>query len=334
MSDELLERVVSSYMELGFSECGFAWQGGEPSLSGLDFYKKAIELQKKYSKDTQTVNNSFQTNAVLLDDEWCRFFNQNQFLVGISLDGPKQFHDYYRIDKAGKPTFERVIKAIETCRRNKAEFNILSLLNDKNVEHPDELFDFFVNEQKIKYLQFVPCVEKDPSTGRVAKFSISPEQFGDFFCRIFDRWCDHGPEKVSIRLFDSILSYYVRGGHTNCTFGRRCNDYVVIEHNGDVFCCDFFVEGDWCLGNILETPIGKLFENVRKREFADLKHEYGNKCFLCRYNEICQAGCLKDRTVLSTDFKNQSYFCQSYKKFFDHSLPKFMQLAGQLGSPS
>ena len=239
MTEQVLEKLIKDYLRPGFPVAGFAWQGGEPTLMGLDFYKKAVELQKKYASPNQQVSNSLQTNAILLDEKWCQFLHDNNFLVGISIDGPACFHDYYRIDHAGKGTFDKVISAIEICREYKVEFNVLVLLNNKNVEHPDELFDFFI-KKGIGYLQFIPCVEIDPVTNKIAQFSISPAQYGKFLCRLFDRWADYGPTKLSIRDFESILSFCLTGRGTLCTFDRQCSQYIVVEHNGDCFPCDFF----------------------------------------------------------------------------------------------
>jgi len=325
MSDEVLETMVRDYLGLGFSMSSFAWQGGEPTLMGLDFFRQAIDYQQQYGKGGQAVSNSLQTNGILLDDGWCRFLHEYKFLVGISLDGPQHLHDVYRRDRRKRGTFTLVMEAIERCRANKVEFNILVLLNDRNVGAVDELYDFF-RGLGLRYLQFIPCVERDPQTGKAADFSITPAQYGDFLCRLFDRWLAHGTKKVSIRLFDSIMSYYVNGHHTNCTFNERCDDYVVVEHNGEVFCCDFFVEGQWKLGNILQTPVGELFNSDRKRDFARRKREVAHRCFVCRYFPICRGGCLKDRMVLSGDHKALNYYCSSYRQFFDHALAELMQL--------
>lgn len=171
---------------------------------------------------------------------------------------------------------------------------MLTLLTDHNVERADELFAFFV-DQKIRYMQFIPCVEKE--NGRIASYSITPEQYGRFLCRLFDLWLSHGPEKISIRFFDSVMSFIVHGQHTICSFRKRCNDYVVVEHNGDVFACDFFVQGEWRLGNILQTPIGELAASPAKRRFSELKTEVKNQCLVCRYFAIYRGGCLKDRII-------------------------------------
>jgi len=334
MSEEVLERLVKDYMELRFPLAGFAWQGGEPTLMGLDFYKKVVELQKKYGVSGQEVGNSLQTNAILLNEKWCRFLSENKFLVGVSIDGPKEFHDFYRLDHSGAGTFDRVMRAIDNCKRHNVEFNTLTLLNDRNADHPDEVFDFLI-ELGVKFVQFIPCVEVDPETGEIADFSITPKQYGDFLCRLFDRWYAYGPRKLSIRDFDSVLSYYVTGRHSICTFDRQCSQYIVIEHNGDAFCCDFFVEPKWRLGNIFETPIEKLAVSSKKRTFAQAKKNLCNKCLVCRHLAVCRGGCMKDRAPFDKEnYGRESYFCEAYKQFFDYAIPRFMQIAAEINAES
>ena len=332
MSEEVLEKLVKDYMRLRFALAGFAWQGGEPTLMGLDFYRKAVELQKKYGFAGQEVGNSLQTNAILLDEKWCRFLHQSRFLVGVSIDGPKEMHDYYRLDHSGAGTFERVMRAIENCREQKVEFNTLTLLNDVNVKHPDEVFDFLVG-LGVKFLQFIPCVELDAATGRVTDFSITPQQYAEFQCRLFDRRVEYGPGNLSIRDFDSILSYYVAGRQTICTFDKQCSQYIVIEHAGDAYPCDFFVEPKWRLGSILQTPIEKLAAGALKRKFARNKKNLCSKCLVCRHLAICRGGCMKDRTPFDKDdFGRESYYCEAYKRFFDYAGPKFMQIAADINA--
>ena len=334
MSEQVLEKLVRDYMELRFKFSGFAWQGGEPTLMGIDFYKKAVELQKKYGAAGQQVGNSLQTNAVLLDDRWCQFLHDYKFLVGISIDGPRELHDYYRLDHSGHGSFDKVIRAIEKCKEYKVEFNTLTLLNNKSVEHPEMLFDFLVG-LGVKFVQFIPCVEVDAAAGGVTDFSITPKQYSDFLCRLFDKWYDYGPQKVSIRDFDSILAYCLTGRHTICTFDKQCTQYIVIEHNGDAFCCDFFVEPRWRLGNIFEMPIEKLAASVLKRKFARNKNNLCNKCLVCRHLAICRGGCMKDRTPFDRDnFGRESYFCEGYKRFFDYAMPKFSQIAAAINAGS
>jgi len=333
MTTKVLEKMTRDYLSLGFPTASFSWQGGEPTLMGLDFYKQAVEFQSKYAVSNQQVTNALQTNGLLLiDQNWCKFLHETDFLVGISVDGPKELHDYYRHDLAGHGTFGRIMRAIENCKEHEVKFNTLTLLNSKNVQYPDILFDFFV-DNGISYLQFIPCIETNPSTGQIADFSITPEQYGHFLCRLFDRWYDYGPEKISIRDFDSILSYLISGTHTICTFNKQCSDYIVIEHTGDSFVCDFFVRPEWNLGNIFDIPIQDLAASERKRSFARAKQDLPNKCLICRYLNICRGGCLKDRVGFpSGSFQNESYFCPSYKKFFDYAMPRFNQLAAKFSS--
>jgi len=329
MSDDVLETLIKDYLALRFDKSCFAWQGGEPTLMGLDFYKKVVELQKKYGTDGQVVTNALQTNGILLDDNWCKFLSDANFLVGISIDGPKEYHDHYRLDFKGNGTFDKVMAAIDKCRQYNVEFNTLTLLNDINVEHPDELFDFFI-ENKIMYLQFIPCVEVDTQTNQVKDYSITAEQYGNFLCRLFDRWYEYGPEKLSVRLFDSVLQYCLTGCHTICTFSVRCTDYIVIEHTGDAFCCDFFVTPKWRLGNITETPIEKLATSAAKRAFGRLKQNLANKCLLCRHLAVCRGGCMKDRAPFDkNNFGTESYFCEAYRKFFDYTMPRFLNLIAE-----
>lgn len=332
MSDQVAEELVRSYLRLSLPHSSFAFQGGEPTLMGLDFYKRIVELQKKYATDSQSVTNALQTNGILLDDdEWCKFLADNDFLVGISMDGPREYHDTYRLDHAGKGTWDRVMASIEKCRKHNVQYNILVLLNNINVQHPDEVWDFFI-EQKVKFLQFVQCVERDPQTGEIADFSITPKQYADFMCRIFDRWQQHGVRKVSVRSFDSILSHCLGQGHTECTFMPKCADYIVIEHDGGVYCCDFFVEGGSHLGNIMETPIGKLASSKKKRDFNKQKRNLPNKCIVCRHYGICRGGCPKDRRMADSEMKIETFFCDSYKQIFDYTLPKMWQLAAEVNS--
>ena len=334
MSGDVLERLVKDYMGLRFQLSGFAWQGGEPTLMGVDFYKKAVELQKKYANPGQQIVNTLQTNAVLLDEQWCRSLHDNNFLVGVSIDGPEGFHNHYRTDRAGAGSFQKVIKAVENLKKYKVEFNVLVLLNDKNVGHPDEVFDFFV-KQDVRYLQFVPCVEFDRATGKAAEFSITPIQYGEFMCRFFDRWCKYGPQKMSVRDFDSILSWCVQGRHATCTFDKQCASYIVIEHNGDAFCCDFFVEPRWRLGNIFETPIEKLAASDKKRQFMRAKQNLCDKCLVCRHLAICHGGCMKDKfSSFQNGGNSESYLCEGYRRFFDYAMPRFMQIAAAINANS
>ncbi|MHC4359622.1 MAG: anaerobic sulfatase maturase [Planctomycetota bacterium] len=332
MSVEVLEKLVKDYMSLRFGMSAFAWQGGEPMLMGLDFYKEVVRLQEKYGGDGQEVSNALQTNGIMIDEEWSHFLRERRFLVGISVDGPKRFHDHFRLDFTGGGTHDKVMKAIENCRKFDVEFNTLTLLNRFNADYPEEVLDFLV-DNGVRFLQFIPCVELDPDTGKVTDFSITPEQYGNFLCRAFDRWCEIGLENLSIRDFESILSFCVAGKHTICTFDKQCSGYIVVEHKGDCYCCDFFVEPKWYIGNILEMPIEKIAASSKKRAFGRLKGNLCNKCVVCRHLALCRGGCMKDRVPFDkNNFGRESYFCESYKQFFDYALPRFMQIAATISA--
>ncbi len=331
MTTEVLERLVKDYMGLRFQLSGFAWQGGEPTVMGLDFFKRAVELQTRYGVAGQEVGNSIQTNAVLLDNaEWCRFLQESKFLVGVSIDGPKELHDHYRLDLGGHGTWDRVMAAIGRMRDLGVEYNTLTLINRLTADRADEIFDFLLG-LGVRYLQFIPCVEVDPQSGQIAEFSVTPKQYGDFLCRVFDRWMAFGPDKLSVRDFDSILSHCISGRHSICTFDRQCSQYIVIEHQGDAFPCDFFVEPKWRLGNIFDTPIAELAACARKKAFARMKTNLANKCIVCRHLAICRGGCMKDRAPFDMDnYGRESYFCESYRQFFDHAMPRFLHVAAQI----
>ncbi len=331
MNMDVLEKLIRDYMSLNFETSSFAWQGGEPTLMGLDFYKKVVKLQIKYGSNGRKVSNALQSNGILLDERWCEFLAEYNFLVGISLDGTKELHDYYRVGKSGEGTFDKVVKAIQRCKKYNVQYNVLTLLNQNNVEKCDDIFNFFINHG-IKFWQFIPCAEVDAKSGRVTDFSITPEQYGRFLCRLLDKWLEHDPKKISIRMFESLISYCVSGSHTICTFNRSCDDYIVVEHNGDAFCCDFFVEKKWRCGNIIDTHVRKLFNSNIKKKFAKSKHVVEDKCFLCRYKALCQGGCLKDRIVIAGRYDSSSYFCESYKQFFDYAMPKINLIAAEIQS--
>jgi uncharacterized protein len=326
MSDEVGEKLVAEYMQTGFDVAGFAWQGGEPTLMGLDFFRRVVGLQKQYGTAGQQISNKIQTNAVLLDDAWCEFLHENKFLLGISIDGPEEFHNAYRLDHSGRGTFDKTMRGIENCKKHDVEFSALVVLNDKNVAYPEELFQFLV-ENDMTYVQFIPCIEKDAATGKAAPFSIRPEQYGDFLCALFDLWNDYGPDKMNIRLFDSLTTYHVMGHHSMCTFSKQCAGFVVVEHTGDAYCCEFFVEPGWRLGNIMETPLAELAQSKVKRTFARSKQNISNKCLVCRYLDICRGGCVKDRSRLD---EAQTHFCQAYKQFFDHAGAVIGQIATEI----
>jgi uncharacterized protein len=224
------------------------------------------------------------------------------------------------------------MRGIETCQRFGVEFNCLVLVNRLTGDHAQDILDFFL-DRGISFLQFIPCVELDPDTGRPAEVSVTPAQYGDFLCQAFDRWLEVGPTHLSIRDFDSMVNYCVTGAHTICTFGRQCADYIVIEHRGDAYPCDFFVTPDCCLGNIMDTPIEKLAASAAKRQFARQKQRMHNSCLVCSYLDMCRGGCMKDRIPLGQQTGiPRSYLCEGYRRFFAHAQPRLTHLAADLNA--
>jgi len=325
MSDRVLEALISQCMDLGVTT--FSWQGGEPALMGLDFFQRVVELEIRYGSPGATVANAFQTNGTLLDSDWARFLGDYNFLVGLSIDGPAHLHDHYRRDAAGKGTYSRVMEAARLLKLHGVEFNILVLVNDVNVKEPDVVWDFF-RENEFSFLQFVPCVEPG-GKGKAAPFSVTPEEYGEFLITVFDRWVEDFPN-VSVRDFDDLLAHELGMPPGTCTVSQQCGSYVVIEHNGDVFVCDFFVMSRWRLGNILQTPLAEIIKSEKFGEFARNKSNLGSACRSCEYLEWCYGGCQKHRVVLGGPVTAPSYFCKSYKMLFSHALPKIPQLAQRL----
>ncbi len=331
MKPAVLEKLISEVMQSDSIRPCFAWQGGEPTLMGLDFFKRAIELQIKYGKPGQSVSNSLMTNGVLLDSQWARFLAEYCFLVGISLDGPSEFHDFYRKDEKRRPTHRRVMDAVRLLSDHNVSFNALVLLNDKNVKEPDAVYDFLVGNG-IFFLQFVPCVEPG-GKGIPAAFSITPTEYGRFLCKTFDRWADDFPN-VSVRDFDDLLAKYTGQLSGTCTHNEFCGDYLVVEHNGDVYPCDFFVQPSLKLGNITEMPLAEIAQLPAFKTFAENKSRFdlNAPCLKCEWLKFCNGGCQKHRAVLHPEksVSGPSYFCQAYKMLFKHASHRLGSLAEKL----
>ena len=333
MSLPVLEELVRQVMESGERMVSFNWQGGEPTLMGLDFFKKAVALEQKYGRG-QEVGNGFQTNGILINERWCEFFKEYNFLVGLSLDGPEHVHDYYRRDRGGRPTWARVMKAAELMGKHGVAYNILAVVNDYSAQFAREVYSFLTQQafpanHEEKFLQFIPIVETDPETGKAASFSASGKAFGKFLCEVFDCWLADfrdGWPTVSVRFFDTVFHSYVGMQAPECSSMEECGPYVVVEHNGDVYSCDFFVEPRWKLGNIMQGSLVEMLNSPRQREFGRLKATLPEPCLDCLYLKICRGGCTKDRIRDPAD-KGLCHFCTSYKMFFGHADAEFRRLA-------
>jgi len=303
-----------------------AWQGGEPTLMGLDFFKRSIKFQKSIVRPGVTVENTFQTNGILLDDEWCRFFHKNNFLIGLSLDGPKELHDVYRKDRGGKGSFDRVMKAVRLLQKHKVEFNILCTVNSKNADQPLEVYRFFRDKARTPYIQFIPIVERDNETGyqegsRVTERSVKPAQYGRFLTEIFDEWVKRDVGKTFVLNFDGALAGWLDMAGTVCIFGPTCGLGVALEDNGDLYSCDHFVEPKYFLGNILETPLPELVASEKQRRFGlDKRDTLPRYCQKCEFVFVCNGECPKNRFVETPDGEaGLNYLCEAYIDFFKHA---------------
>ncbi len=313
-----------------------AWQGGEPTLMGLDFYRHSVEFQKKYQKPGTHIENTFQTNGILLNDEWCRFFRENNFLVGLSMDGPRELHDFYRKDKAGRGTFDRVVRAARLLQKYKVECNILCTVNSKNAGHPLEVYRFFRDELGFPYIQFIPIVERKDESGfqegeMVTGRSVQPGQFGRFLIEIFDEWVRRDVGKMFVLNFDGALAGWLGMAGTLCIFGPTCGLGMALEHNGDLYSCDHFVEPNHCLVNILTTPMIELVVSEQQRKFGrNKKDSLPRYCRECAVLSICNGECPKNRFSKTPDGEpGLNYLCAGYKAFFKHA-DKPMRIMAEL----
>ena len=337
MSDEVHEAYIRQLIEAHrIPQVTVAWQGGEPTLMGLDFFRRSVELQKKYQKPDTRIENTFQTNGILLDDDWCRFFHENNFLIGLSMDGPKKLHDIYRKDKGGHGTFDRVLAAARLLQAHKVEFNILCTVNSKNSHHPLDVYRFFRDELKADFIQFIPIVERDNETGyqegnKVTYRSVEPQQWGHFLIVIFDEWLKRDVGTTFVLNFDGALAGWLDMAGTVCIFGPTCGLGVALEHNGDLYSCDHFVEPDYYLGNILETPLADLVASEKQRKFGqDKKDTLPRYCRECEFLRICHGECPKNRILEAPKGETGlNYLCAGYKAFFNHA-DKAMRIMADL----
>jgi uncharacterized protein len=330
MSEEVQEELIRQVMQQSGDSVSIAWQGGEPTLMGLDFYKRAVELERKYGHG-QSVGNGLQTNGTLLNQEWAEFLKEYNWLVGISIDGPEFVHNRYRIDKSGRGTHKKVEENARMLLESGVAVNVLATLNDYSVQFPDEIYNYF-KSLGLTWMQFIPVVEtdlNDPS--KAAPFSVSAKGYGEFLCRIFDLWLadfQDGKPTTQVRHFDSVFYTYVGMPAPECTMMKECGVYVVIEHNGNVYSCDYFVEPKWKLGNIMEQRIITMLNSKKQQAFGAAKAILPGECRRCPWLTKCYGGCIKDRIKDPQD-NRKPRFCQSYKMFFAHADSTMRLLAGQ-----
>lgn len=326
MPENVLECLIYDLLSYNFSTSVFSWQGGEPTLAGLDFFKTVVDLQKKYGHRGQVIGNSIQTNGILINKDWAQFLAKYKFLVGISLDGPEDAHNYYR-----QNSYKRVMDAIEILKEYNVEFNILTVVSEANVRRGREIYQFF-RKNGFSYLQFIPCLEWDPEKQKSRPYTFHSSDYGEFLCQAFDEWIKNDISKVSVRLFEDIMSYYLGKGNPSCTFKDRCDSYLVVEHNGDIYPCDFFVYPEWKLGNLLENSLMDISNSELRKKFANRKEELSEDCKHCEWLPLCHNGCQVDRfyPIRNANVNKNNYLCSAYKKFFAYSENTFREIANRL----
>ena len=336
MSDEMLEQFTREYIEAQtMNQVLFTWHGGEPLLRSIDFYRKALSLQQKYAGGRR-IDNVIQTNGTLLTDEWCEFFAQNHWLVGISIDGPQPDHDHYRLTAAGKPSWKKVMQGIKLLKKHGVEWNAMAVVNAYNVNHPLEFYRFF-KENGCQFLQFTPIVERltrhedgrtlanlaDKDEISLSEASVAPEQWGYFLCAIFDEWVRKDVGKIFVEIFDCTLANWMGISPGICAYSKECGHAGVMEHNGDVYSCDHFVFPEYKLGNIRDHSLVDMLYGKQQQEFSRLKHSsLPRQCKECDMEFACHGECPKNRFMKDKyGDSGLNYLCPGYYHYYQHVAP-------------
>lgn len=337
MSVETLELIMRKALQRPRQYMAFSWQGGEPTLMGLDFFREVIRFEQKYGAGMH-VANSMQTNGILIDESWTSFFKKYRFVVGLSIDGPESVHDRYRLDYAVRPSHAQVERAADLLLSSKVEVNALAAVTEQSSYRTEEIYTY-LKSLGFTYMQFIPILEMTDSKPMVmADYSVTPKSYGRFLCELFDLWVQdfsEGRPSTSIRQFENYAAIYMGYDSPECTERKRCGDYLVVEHNGDIFSCDFFVEDAWRLGSVYgNASFEQILNGKRQTLFGELKTKLDNRCLRCAYLRFCYGGCPKDR-LRSPSFKRFNPYCESVKMFFDYADNRFRALVRQqvAGSP-
>lgn len=340
MSEEVLREYLSQYIDSQRGpEVIVSWQGGEPTIMGLDFFRRSVDIVGELDTGGKRIAYTIQTNGTLIDEEWCRFFSENRFLVGLSLDGPRAMHDAYRVDRKGRPTFDRVVKSARLLRENGVEFNILCSVHAANQDHPLEVYRFLRDELEVNWIQFIPIVERINDDGTtllqqgdtVTERSVDPVKWGSFLMGVFREWLVRDVGEVHVNFFEAAFASWVGGPALMCIFDETCGDAMALEYNGDLYSCDHFVEPDYLLGNILEKPLVDLAFSGQQRCFAEDKRDsLPGYCRQCDVLFACRGGCPKNRFIRTPDGEpGLNYLCLGYREFF-HQIDGSMKLMVRL----
>jgi uncharacterized protein len=346
MSTEVLETYIRDYIasqvRIGQREIWFAWQGGEPTMLGLDYFRTIVALERKHAPAGLVIHNALQTNGTLLDDDWGRFLHDEQFLVGLSLDGPPRLHDHYRRDRRNLPTSSRVLAGWELLARHGVDTNVLCVVNNWNVKSALDIYSY-LRELGVQFMQFIPVVERIDQNGELAgpprpgneefsvtSWSVRPRDYGRFLCAIFDEWVRRDVGTVYVQLFDLLLGVWLGQPASLCVFAETCGTGLALEHNGDLYACDHYVYPEYRLGNITETPIDTLAALPEQRQFGlDKKARLPEACRQCQWRFACHGGCPKHRFLPTPadDPERLNYFCEANKMFFAHAAPYLTTMA-------
>ncbi|MCK5149012.1 anaerobic sulfatase maturase [bacterium] len=327
MDEAVLESMIKQALSGPAMDFSFGWQGGEPTLMGLVFFRKVVEFQKRYGQGRR-VSNSLQTNGILIDEDWGVFLKEYQFLVGLSLDGPEHIHDHYRKKRDGSGSWRQVMESARLMLDLGVEVNALVVVNDYSVQFPEEIYQFH-KDLGLNWMQFIPCVESDVSDpSQPAECAVSGVAFGKFLMTLFDLWwadLDGLTPGTNLRFFDAVLHHYVSVPPPLCTLKQVCGDYLVVEHNGNVYPCDFYVEKDYLLGNVLDDDINTLSQSAQQEAFGRAKSKRHDDCQTCEWLRLCWGGCPKDR--IGDSEPGLSHLCEGYQLFFAHAHERFTDLA-------
>lgn len=330
MLDDVLEAYITQHIEASPEPViRFSWHGGEPTLLGVDYFRKIVALQRRHQPPDRRIVNGIQTNGTLLDEDWCRFLAAEGFAVGLSLDGPPDLHDQYRVTKDQEPTHLQTIRGYVLLQKHRVHTDILCVVNTRNVRYPLRVYRYF-KRINARYINFLPLVEpQSTATGGVSDASVSAEAWGTFLCTIFDEWRDRDIGQVDVRIIDEAARVAFNQEHALCVFRPTCGDIPVVEHDGDVYSCDHFVDGEHRLGNIKETPLVELLESPAQRTFGKAKREtLPRYCRECEVRAMCNGGCPKNRLLRTTEGDpGLNYLCAGYKRFFTHCRPFVSEVA-------
>jgi len=322
MSDETLETYIRQLIEShNTPEVTVAWQGGEPTLMGLDFFRRSIVYEKEYAKPGMKILNTIQTNGTLINDEWAAFFKENNFLVGLSIDGPREIHDFYRVDRQGEPTFDKVMRGLSYLQKHGVEWNALTTIHHANADHPVEVYRFLRDECKAGFIQFIPIVERlSPSSNQVTDRSVPAEQYGKFLVGVFEEWIKRDVARVYVQMFDVALANWYGEPSGLCVHSKTCGGALAIEHNGDLYSCDHYVNPENKLGNIKQKHMIELVSSDQQVKFGQDKYDKLPKyCRECEVRFACHGGCPKDRFITTPEGETGlNYLCAGFKIFFNH----------------